>query len=235
MKKLGLWLVTAVFSALSCFSAFAGEWVTHSSEAFYLRDDSTYAKNGWHWIDGLCFYFTPEGYCLSDTDTPDGYQVNDFGAWVVDGVVQIQGGAEVNCLETLRVEIPQGFRLCGRLDTRVFYEREDRSVMMLVGEYDIGWNITDDYKEIPEYLEAFMDLIVFEWQGEKTAVSYRQLDSGLWRKYDFNNANGWDMDGTTKIYFRFADNRYQVVAFAGALSGLDTDAMFNASVKVMNQ
>lgn len=48
---------------------------------------------GWHWIDGKRYYFNEvsdgtRGALLKDTVTPDGCQVNQDGAWVVDGVVQ---------------------------------------------------------------------------------------------------------------------------------------------------
>ena len=37
-----------------------------------------------------CYYFDWNGYCLLNTVTPDGYRVNENGAWIVDGVVQVQ-------------------------------------------------------------------------------------------------------------------------------------------------
>lgn len=48
---------------------------------------------GWHWIDGKCYYFQEnsdgtKGALLKDTVTPDGYQVNELGEWMIDGVVQ---------------------------------------------------------------------------------------------------------------------------------------------------
>jgi len=52
------------------------------------------AMNGWFWIDGNddyvaeCYYFDSNHYCLLNTTTPDNYQVDENGAWIVDGVVQ---------------------------------------------------------------------------------------------------------------------------------------------------
>lgn len=54
---------------------------------------------GWQWVDrngdGLaeCYYFNPvsdgtKGRLLKATVTPDGYEVNADGAWIVDGIVQ---------------------------------------------------------------------------------------------------------------------------------------------------
>lgn len=49
----------------------------------------------WQWIDGNndgiaeSYYFNHEGYLYVDTITPDGYQVDKIGAWIIDGVIQI--------------------------------------------------------------------------------------------------------------------------------------------------
>lgn len=48
----------------------------------------------WQWIDtngdGLaaCYYFNDDGTLQSGGTTPDGYTINQSGAWVVDGVIQ---------------------------------------------------------------------------------------------------------------------------------------------------
>lgn len=56
---------------------------------------SRYAKNVWMWIpDGsnqrvmYCYYFGPDGRMYQNQTTPDNYQVDDTGAWVVNGVRQ---------------------------------------------------------------------------------------------------------------------------------------------------
>ena len=55
-------------------------------------------------IDGRCYYFDSQGYCLINEVTPDGYTVDGTGAWAVNGVVQYQAqepvaSAEENPLE----------------------------------------------------------------------------------------------------------------------------------------
>ncbi len=51
---------------------------------------------GWQWMDtdgdsvSECYYIQDDGTMLSGTTTPDGYTVNEQGAWVADGVVQTQ-------------------------------------------------------------------------------------------------------------------------------------------------
>ena len=74
--------------------AFAGSWGKDSNGWYYLNDDGTYATSGWQWIDGdndgveECYYFDETGYLYENTTTPDGYTVNENGAWIIDGVVQ---------------------------------------------------------------------------------------------------------------------------------------------------
>lgn len=55
---------------------------------------TTWYESCWQWIDGNkdgiaeCYYFDANGYAMLNTTTPDGYQVNGDGAWIVNGVVQ---------------------------------------------------------------------------------------------------------------------------------------------------
>ena len=37
-----------------------------------------------------CYYFGPNGYIYTSTTTPDGYTVDENGAWTVNGTVQTQ-------------------------------------------------------------------------------------------------------------------------------------------------
>lgn len=104
MKKkwyvLGL---AAAFSAAAALSAFAGQWVQDGSRAanaggisnwWYQNDDGSYPAGGWDWIDGNsdgtaeCYYFDGSGWMYVSTDTPDGFRVNENGAWVADGMIQ---------------------------------------------------------------------------------------------------------------------------------------------------
>ena len=81
-------------------TAFAGTWQGADGSYKYQNDDGTYAKGGWHWIDGNgdgvseSYYFNEDGMLLQNTTTPDNYQVDASGAWVVDGVVQTQSASQ---------------------------------------------------------------------------------------------------------------------------------------------
>lgn len=85
-----------VFSSLS--SAFAGYWQqeARTSQWMYQNEDGTFCANQWQWIDGdedgmaECYYFDENGFCLTNTSTPDGYLVDENGAWIIDGIPQTQ-------------------------------------------------------------------------------------------------------------------------------------------------
>lgn len=65
--------------------AFAG-WEHNEIGTWYKNEEGTY-KTGWHQdYDGQWYYLDDNtGYMLSETTTPDGYYVNNTGAWVAEG------------------------------------------------------------------------------------------------------------------------------------------------------
>lgn len=89
MKKKVI-LAAILGSCMMAVNAYAGEWKTAPSGWWYQKDDGSYFVNGWQWINGRCYYFDSNGYCLINTLTPDGYFVDGNGAWIVNGVVQTQ-------------------------------------------------------------------------------------------------------------------------------------------------
>lgn len=94
-KILVLTLAVTMASSMS-MTVLAGQWVQENNDFKYQEDNGSYPANTWKWIDGNndgvaeCYYFDGNGYMLTNTTTPDGYQVNASGAWVVNGVVQTQ-------------------------------------------------------------------------------------------------------------------------------------------------
>jgi len=65
--------------------ALAG-WEHDDTGTRYKNEEGTY-KTGWHQdYDGHWYYLDDNmGYLLTATTTPDGYYVNESGAWVADG------------------------------------------------------------------------------------------------------------------------------------------------------
>lgn len=92
--KAAVILLTAVFSAGTIFPAMAGSWQKNEAGWWYRNDDGSWPAGIWQWVDGNsdgaaeCYYFDSNGYMLESKVTPDGYMVNENGAWTVDGTVQ---------------------------------------------------------------------------------------------------------------------------------------------------
>ncbi len=57
-------------------------WVKDNSNWYYLKDDCRMAKSEWVWDDGECYCFNEKGAMYSNCKTPDGYTVDNSGAWV---------------------------------------------------------------------------------------------------------------------------------------------------------
>ena len=104
MKKRILTIFSAgALALLSACPAFAGFWrrgdAPNENRWVYDNGDGTLAANEWKWIDanadGIaeCYCFDAGGWLYVNTETPDHYQVDANGAWIVNGVVQTQTAA----------------------------------------------------------------------------------------------------------------------------------------------
>ena len=144
MKRLGLFIITAVISLGACFTAFAGEWKQDERGWWYANGDSTYANEGWKWIDGRCYYFTPQGYCLQGTTTPDGYEVDRSGAWIINGMIQKEdgvpeladtGGGQQNHtyrIGNLQFTLPAGYYMFDQKDDIIGFFNESDEIMIAI-------------------------------------------------------------------------------------------------------
>lgn len=92
--KTKLTITTLVMSMALSMTAMAGQWQQDGAAWKYQQDDGSYQAGGWQWIDGNndgvaeCYYFGTDGIMLANTTTPDGYQVNESGAWTELGIVR---------------------------------------------------------------------------------------------------------------------------------------------------
>ena len=111
MKKVLTLAITAVLTTIMHISCLAAGWQQNTIGYWYENENGTWPANTWEWIDGNkdgraeCYYFNENGYMLSNTITPDGYQVNADGAWIENGIVQIRlvSTTSVNSSETISV------------------------------------------------------------------------------------------------------------------------------------
>lgn len=94
-----------ILSTLMIGTAFAGGWRLGSKGWWYDLDNGQYYADGWYWIDGdqdgiaERYYFDHYGWMYQNRSTPDGYIVDDRGAWTMHGE-EVTKGIE----ETYEVE-----------------------------------------------------------------------------------------------------------------------------------
>ena len=92
---LGL-IIGTIASMATSIIALAGTWQSDTKGWWYQNDDGSYVANDWRWIDGNqdgiaeCYYFDSAGWLLTSGITPDGYSVNENGAWVTGGKVEVK-------------------------------------------------------------------------------------------------------------------------------------------------
>lgn len=94
-KKLLTAVLAATMALTMSMTALAGQWTNDSIGWHYDKTGyGNFAANEWLWIDGNndgiaeSYCFDGTSFMYANTITPDGYTVNENGAWVVDGVVQ---------------------------------------------------------------------------------------------------------------------------------------------------
>ena len=93
-KKLAAVSLAFTAALALTFPSYAAGWV-QNPQGWWWRDEVNGSPvSCWRWLDGNgdgwaeCYYFDYYGYMAENTTTPDGFQVDASGAWVVDGVVQ---------------------------------------------------------------------------------------------------------------------------------------------------
>ena len=94
-KTFGLFCILTSFLFLFSGTAKA-DWVRGEGKNAWWYDfgNGDYFKSSWQWIDGNhdgiaeCYCFDENGWMYENTTTPDGYTVNENGAWTVNNIVQ---------------------------------------------------------------------------------------------------------------------------------------------------
>lgn len=238
MRKKLLTGVTAILMAgVMSITAFAGQWKQDGAGWWYQSDDGSYLNNGWNWVDGKCYYFNSDGYCLQNAETPDGYTVDASGAWIVDGIIQTQGtdtqttqaqsmaGAQV---DTLNFTTPEGFVFMETDEIRSYYMSTDLSSAICVLSEIIPESYRDLINAYPEYLfDQAMEEVAGSFQGKSTG----QFPTGTWYCYQYADASSLGIPGSMRVYVRISGDRLQMIMFAGELSGLDTDHIMNTCLR----
>ena len=111
-KKLAVLGVTLGLSVLSCMPAFASGWYEDANGRYYsfsTEEHYSWYENQWMWIDAdldgvaECYYLGQNSYVARNTAI-DGWQVNENGAWVMDGVVQTHTNANGDEFDGMTVD-----------------------------------------------------------------------------------------------------------------------------------
>ena len=235
MKKLCLLITTALITVSSCFTAFAGQWQQDGSGWRYQNDDGSYPNNGWNWINGKCYYFNPDTYCLLNTQTPDGYTVNAEGAWIVDGVVQTQAqssqtSADIYTVGNMKLSAPDGFYFYQSQDEYYVFESNDQQRVITAGSSDIGIDPrAENFSE--DLINSMLDEAMAQEAGAYSSRTSVQLTSGAWVRYDYATVAALSAPGTMTAYIRVEGPNMQLVLFAGNLSATNTDELMNNLIK----
>ena len=166
-KKRFVVLALAIMTMLSCsFTALAASWQQNTTGWWYQEDNGSYPVNTWKWIDGKCYYFDGNGYMLSNTTTPDGYQVDASGAWVVNGVVQTQGTTAGN-----NVNYDPAHPLAGMVDAwnlrlvRTNYETGTMGTTNLISNWNVQAMLTNqmDMYRNDLGIDQSIEQILYNW------------------------------------------------------------------------
>ena len=91
-----VFMTASLFIVLSANLVFASGWTKGISKNAWWYDfgNGDYFKSSWQWIDGNqdgiaeCYCFDENGWMYENTITPDGYTVNENGAWTINNIVQ---------------------------------------------------------------------------------------------------------------------------------------------------
>lgn len=170
-------ILTVAMTAAMGITAFAGQWNCDSVGWWWSEDNGSYPVNEWRWLDGNsdgiseCYYFGDDGYMAAGTITPDGYQVNEDGAWITDGVVETRN-TDVSDGE----ETPREYTSYDRVGT---YTSENGDCIVInigIGDSLAGmyYNSDGDFENIYNFSKTGTD----EYKDSSRQKSIRFLEDG---------------------------------------------------------
>ncbi|RGY98366.1 hypothetical protein [Clostridium sp. AM58-1XD] len=234
-------IAVCFMTAAMSMTAFAGQWQQDGTGWWYQNDDGSYLNNGWNWVDGKCYYFMPDGYCLKGTQTPDGYTVDESGAWVIDGVVQTQGteaqadtqsqgsGQETVAFDNLTFTVPSGFTFDSSSDGSNYYSNGDETILIGLMSQELFSGEAAQF--IDDYQEQVLDELMRSQVGNAGEKAVKQLPTGTWYCYTYQDNTIQGIPGSMRAYMRISQDRLQLIVFAGRISGMDTDGIMSSALR----
>lgn len=219
MKKLICGLAICVFMVVSSINVFAGSFVQDAYGIKYDVGGGRYLENGWAWCDpagtgiGYGYYFSPAGYILINTVTPDGKYVDMAGRLSVNGVAMTKmidkwdyelETAVYPADATPAPAIPSAFN--SSLASRIFYKNN-----ATVTTYYLGG--VPQYDAI-EFTEGYNPSIMFN-SGNNTSLTFDLTGDNL-TNYDGDFVMDIYVNGvlTERYSQRFIELQTHTILFA---------------------
>ncbi len=230
-KRFALAAMAAIIMAASGFPAYAGTWQQDAGGWWYQNEDGSCLKNGWNWVGGRCYYFTPEGYCLVSTTTPDGYTVDGSGAWVVNGVVQTQGeDTGTVSVSDLTLSLPAGYALQDSHQAGdgvyLFHEQGNGGIGILSREVPEAADFRGQVEaRSQEIADAAMSGL-----GVPASREAKSFPTGTWFAYCYPDGSAMGFQGALYAYIRVNHTKCQMVLFTGS-TGVNPDEIMMNNLK----
>jgi len=199
LRQLVIVALSAIMILSSSLTALAVEnWKQDNAGWWYQNADGSYPTNTWKEISGAWYYFEGNGYMaankwignyyvgsngamLTNTTTPDGYQVGADGAWV-----QNQGQTQNDGVHTKSLADPDA--------------NMDMDINVLEWRTDVNGN---------PYVLVSEDTTTFSFNGNLSNVSPKNLNVSI-AVYKYNPTTNtiyaFSQDGTA-IYLPFEYNK----------------------------
>lgn len=196
-KKVATIALAATMVMSMSSTVLAASWQKNDTGWWWQEDNGSYPTNAWQWIDGNkdgvaeCYYFNESGYCLLNTTTPDGYSVNEDGAWVVDGTIQKKSINNTGIYGTYRMKHPEGTYLSEHPEegvTITLYEKDGKTIL----QYNIFRKENIELKDINNRITKYND---FYWLTYLETEFYSSEMYGPYRLPDGDTIILYEKDG----------------------------------------
>lgn len=219
MKRIILGLTVCLFLILSSVNVFAGNFVQDAYGIKYDVGGGRYLEDGWAWCDpagtgiGYSYYFSPAGYILVNTMTPDGKYVDMAGRQSLNGVVLTKmidkwdyelETASYPAYATSVPTVPSAFN--SSLASRIFSKNNAMATTFYLGG-------VPQYDAI-EFTEGYNPFIMFN-SGNNTSLTFDLTGDNL-TNYDGDFVMDVYVNGvlTERYSQRFIELKTHTIAFA---------------------
>ena len=99
-KSIKLGVATGIITFILCGTTIAGTWQQDQTGWYWEEENGAFPAASWKWLDGNrdgiaeCYYFNDQGYLVTGTTAPDGYQVDTEGRWIENDVIKTRTDGE---------------------------------------------------------------------------------------------------------------------------------------------